>query len=231
MDEKMPELKCVCLQCGIQFYRSEYDVKRGRNKYCSRACHHKSMETKIICTCHECGEQFKVAPYRHKTNRGKYCSKKCYSLAQTKMTGINNSNWKGGLVTIICLMCGKQFKRKQCQSSSMFCSTKCNGAYKSKYFRGENSPGWKGGIAPENILARNSDEYLEWKKLVYEKYNYTCVKCGSKEKPNAHHIIPFSVDKSLRFDVTNGIVLCKKCHIKEHQRLCKLRRNQYDIFT
>jgi hypothetical protein len=43
-----------------------------------------------------------------------------------------------------------------------------------------------------------------------------CVKCGSKDKLNAHHIKPVCMHDNLKRDYTNGISLCQDCHIKFH---------------
>jgi hypothetical protein len=82
-------------------------------------------------------------------------------------------------------------------------------------FTGENSPHWKGGPKSENAKARNSDEYKMWRKLVFERDNYTCVWCGQVGKElHADHIHPFAYFPELRFDINNGRTLCKKCHKK-----------------
>ena len=89
-------------------------------------------------------------------------------------------------------------------------------------FAGENSNNWRGGITPEHIKIRNSKEMREWRELVFNRDDYTCqhclAKCGNGEDVylHAHHIKVFSVFHELRFDIDNGITLCKQCHYKVH---------------
>jgi len=79
--------------------------------------------------------------------------------------------------------------------------------------RGELSNFWKGGITPKNKLERGTSQYKEWRKQVFERDNYTCQCCGSYGgKLNAHHKENFSNNHDLRFDIDNGITLCKNCH-------------------
>lgn len=69
-----------------------------------------------------------------------------------------------------------------------------------------------------NHKQRQSTEYRQWRKSVFERDNYTCQVCGvSGGELNAHHIKPFSVYPDLRFDVSNGLTLCKQCHINVHK--------------
>ena len=82
----------------------------------------------------------------------------------------------------------------------------------------ENHWNWKGGISNENHKVRNSSEMKEWRKEVFKRDNYTCQKCNKVSgKLNAHHIKPFSIYPKLRFVLSNGITLCKGCHIELHK--------------
>lgn len=64
-----------------------------------------------------------------------------------------------------------------------------------------------------------TEEYYFWRKSVYLRDNYTCQHCGSKKELQAHHIIPWKNTKNrkwLRYDIDNGITLCRSCHLKAH---------------
>lgn len=68
-----------------------------------------------------------------------------------------------------------------------------------------------------NFEARRSSKYRKWKLEVLKRDNNKCVKCGTKEKLHAHHIKPFSDNKELRYEVSNGITLCNQCHKEVHK--------------
>lgn len=72
-------------------------------------------------------------------------------------------------------------------------------------------------LSYENYHQRVSTDYRQWKKAVLDRDKHICQKCGSDKDIHAHHIKPFSEYPELRFDVNNGITLCKECHIKEHK--------------
>ena len=68
-------------------------------------------------------------------------------------------------------------------------------------------------------FARTSLEYVNWRKNVFERDNYTCQVCGKVGGTlNAHHIKSFALHKKLRLDVNNGITLCEKCHKEVHKK-------------
>lgn len=93
---------------------------------------------------------------------------------------------------------------------------------KSIALRGEKSSAWKGGISQINDRIRASFKFREWRIAVFQRDHYTCQKCGSKHQKgsrpilNVHHIKPFAQYPELRFNIENGLTLCKKCHDKIH---------------
>lgn len=145
-----------------------------------------------------------------------------------KFKGNKNPNYKGGLPK--CIDCKKELtdrKHKRCKSCFI------------KYYKGERTFLWKGGITTLSERIRSIKEYENWRKQIFKKNNYTCQECfhrgGNLE---AHHIKSFSLlfqeflqqysqfspleDKetlirlSLTYepfwDVNNGETLCIRCH-------------------
>lgn len=85
--------------------------------------------------------------------------------------------------------------------------------------RGENSHSWKGGITPLVAKLRNSLEYKTWRQSVFQRDNFTCGLCGVRGTYlEAHHIQPFSSEHGLRFDINNGVTLCRSCHDKTKRK-------------
>lgn len=64
------------------------------------------------------------------------------------------------------------------------------------------------------MAERRSDEYSEWRKQVLKRDGRKCrfPGCKRKSKLEVHHIIPWAASYSLRFEPSNGITLCHKCH-------------------
>ena len=93
---------------------------------------------------------------------------------------------------------------------------------KPPHFKGEKHWNWKGGINLINERLRKSKEYKEWRNLVYSRDKYTCQTCRlhrREENIVAHHIYSWSDFPKLRFDVYNGLTLCRSCHYKIHTSL------------
>lgn len=95
---------------------------------------------------------------------------------------------------------------------------------------GEKNNMWRGGITPIHNNIRNSADYKEWRKSIFERDIYTCQKCGKVGGYlEVHHKIPFrEILKEFRirtfkqalkcpilWDIDNGITYCTKCHKEE----------------
>ena len=61
---------------------------------------------------------------------------------------------------------------------------------------------------------RSSPAYRNWRDKIIERDGGMCVSCKSTDKVEVDHIKPLALYPKLAFDLENGRVLCKKCHIK-----------------
>lgn len=87
------------------------------------------------------------------------------------------------------------------------------GCLHNELMTGENNWCWKGGISPERVKLRESDEYYIWRNAVGTRDKFTCQCCGTKtRKVEAHHLFSFIQYEDLRYDVRNGLCLCRYCH-------------------
>ena len=86
--------------------------------------------------------------------------------------------------------------------------------------RGAETANWKGGLVTEYEQARNCYEAKEWRISVFDRDDYTCQVCGDNigNNLNAHHMKSFIKYPEIRYDITNGITVCKKCHIILHSK-------------
>jgi 5-methylcytosine-specific restriction endonuclease McrA len=124
---------------------------------------------------------------------------------------------------------------KEIEDSSLISgSTKSCGCLKIEYRKSlikDKNPNWN--IDKKNITRENQRkyfEYAEWRKSIFERDNYICLKCGIAERNlNAHHIENFSSNMEKRIDIKNGITLCKKCHLEFHNRYGKSFNNKKQL--
>lgn len=77
---------------------------------------------------------------------------------------------------------------------------------------GENHPNWKGGITPERTRVYFTEEYINWRTTIFKRDNYICQICNKGGYIEAHHILPFISYPEKRYDLNNGMTLCRKCH-------------------
>lgn len=68
------------------------------------------------------------------------------------------------------------------------------------------------------------------KRLVKQRDNYRCQRCGTGKSLTVHHIKPQSTHPELAKDPENMITLCRQCHNLEH-RTPKIKNKRPWSFT
>lgn len=63
---------------------------------------------------------------------------------------------------------------------------------------------------------RNSTEYKQWRIEVFTRDGFKCTNCGTANDIQAHHIKHWKDNKRERYEVSNGLTLCRKCHLEAH---------------
>lgn len=106
---------------------------------------------------------------------------------------------------------------------------------KEKYLYGENNPSYNSELTDEErVFKRESVEDRKWRKSVYERDNYTCICCGYDKGRilNAHHLNSHARFPEQRYDVNNGVTLCKHCHREFHNKYGykNFTKEQFNLF-
>ena len=86
--------------------------------------------------------------------------------------------------------------------------------------RGDSSPLWNNSITEEErVIQRKYDAYNQWRTAVYSRDGFACQVCFDGKGGNlvAHHLEGYTHNKELRTEVSNGVTLCRNCHIAFHK--------------
>ncbi len=87
--------------------------------------------------------------------------------------------------------------------------------------RGAEVPNWKGGLTPARQSLYSSIEWAEVVKVVWKRDRFECQRCHMKKIPgksfHIHHIKTFA-DESLRLELNNLVLVCRKCHLFIHSK-------------
>ena len=114
---------------------------------------------------------------------------------------------------IQCSFCKKETYKypRDLKYKISFCNTECLTNWSRSHFNKR----WRGADFPENLRLRNSKKYKNWRKLIWERDDYTCQICKQRGgKLNADHIKSWAKYPELRFELSNGRTLCVDCHRK-----------------
>ncbi len=199
-----------CLHCNNEFTKVIHcSIKKwGITKFCSRKCFYEYK--RIEKSCSNCEKKFIVI--KSSLHR-EFCSIQC-SNKEGKWLGKTRDEQTKEKIS-------KKNKGKRFSISSEFKKGHKSLRKGKKFLEicGSKHWNWKGGVTSITDVIRNSVEYNTWRKEVYKRDYWTCKICDVKQRfPVAHHIKSFKHFPEDRFDIDNGVTLCRSCHIKVHQK-------------
>jgi len=170
----------------------------------------------VAVQCIQCGETFNVTPAR--VNTAKFCSLACRGeWRKINYLGDKNPRWQGGEREKICRHCGVRFTLKPKQPittfrKQKFCSKACadRGGYRHS---GVDHHLYN----PASRRNNRRGKHGAWSRAVISRDYATCKQCGAKDvEIHAHHLKSFAKFPELRWELSNGVTLCYKCHWAVH---------------
>lgn len=181
-----------CAKCQKEMLLSFFNkrITNGMEKHFSycKECERDYNNNRYDRHCKNCGKEYKSG-----SKNNEIC-KECHSLNIAK---IGRENFK--------ILNSNQFGEK-------------NKMFGIQRF-GKDNPNYKSDkTETERYIGRLYEGYGIWRKKVYERDNYTCVKCGSDKGGTlcAHHLDSYDWCKDKRLEVDNGATLCVDCHKNFH---------------
>lgn len=201
-----------CGFCGIRFKA----IRKSR-RYCSKLCIQRHFLSR--------------KPKNSKTKKGKYlpcviCTDQVYfhpsQLPVLKVYCRKHKSEKA--FRFNCQVCGNLVFTQPSQikyRNRRTCSHKCH-----SIIRRKDALERRKGYTKHQLdrLSRYSVEAKEWRKAVFARDNYTCQVCQVRGTYlEADHIKPWAYFPDLRFELSNGRTLCRKCHDKTKIGYKKMR--------
>lgn len=188
---KKYEMKSICSYCEKEYIGIKSNIKKAINNFCSRRCYGLFRRTRAIVDCDNCGVGFEKLEYWIKRSEHNFC---CHECAM-----------EFGRVKVECINCGKVFNKMKSQLKlfpNSFCDKQCYGEYRRR----------------DDAKDRGQWKDVEWKRLVKERDGYICQICGTDEVLQVHHIYSWQNFPDKRFEIENGITLCRTCHWETHKK-------------
>ena len=210
-----------CEECGSTA------AKTPKNKrFCTRVCADKARRKEmkkqwLITPCEGCGKPFSRPQWKRDQ---RFCSKQCSGRVNAQIA-VEKRKTKRPRLT--CEHCGKSFTVPPSHHKQRFCSRSCRyttmrgdkgaNAGGGQHMRGQGNPRWRGGVALDERTRQPWQAKLgQWRRRVFHRDTYTCQRCGlspkTKNQLRSHHVAPWATNPDRRFDVANGITLCRACH-------------------
>ena len=181
-----------------------------RQTYAKNYANGRVRGRKVSSTCSLCGKE--SVDYASKITRI-YCSRECKREAM-KTT-----------IKVPCSFCSvpveiqpARLKWSQVRGrGKVFCDKDCQ----RKGNSGSGHARWiseRTKLSDRRHSARQEARYKDWRTSVFERDKHTCQKCGKVGGYlHAHHIKEWEHYPELRYEISNGMTLCRRpCHKEIH---------------
>ncbi len=212
-----------CSMCGEMlpinlFYKDKRGVLGG---YCKKCNYDRGK--KNPSTCKTCGSIFMTTQQQTKRNKNLFCSYECrdkwYSKAKLNVPIHNKESKQKLSISKKNLYANKENHPRYGKTMSPESKRKLSASLRLVMKKGIEHPRYNHSITPEERERRRcGSDYAQWRTSVYERDNYTCVRCGSPSKGDivAHHLDGYNWCIEKRTNVDNGVTLCEECHKAFH---------------
>ena len=211
-----------CELCNKEFI--SYDCKKQR--FCSRLCKDKwfsitfrgvnSWNWKEKNKCVDCGNEVSRSD-----------AQRCISCNKKFRFGKNSPCFKGGLITKICKLCGKEFRVYFYRDkTAIYCSRSCRALVSirkrgcviknhSKDTKKKFSLLHGGTGIPYEYTEYGSEFDSSLKEQVRFRDKYTCQFCGCSQIENGRQLDCHHKDYDKHNNSVNNLIsLCYRCHLK-----------------
>lgn len=193
-------MNCKCLYCGHNFTTIKSRIDNGGGKFCTRKCVdlYKIQQSLVKKVCLHCKKEFLSKKIINRIYCSAYCRTQAFRIKDP----------------MICKNCGTKFLCKNGNRKQKFCTKICS----QKYFKGQNSPHWRGG---KRYSSYRGPGWKKIRKQILIRDKYTCQSCSAIPITNnrliIHHIKPFRKFNGNYIKANNNlnlITLCRSCHPK-----------------
>ena len=186
----------------------------------------KSSAKLVNIICPMCGDERVLRYYKVKEIGHTYCKscakrkRSCDDMLGKKfgrltVTSYADQHFESGGTLMNCVCdCGEKISVSASHLKSGH-TTSC-GCFRLEMLQGETNPNYRPDLPLEERNGKRGYPIERWALAVKRRDNFTCQVCGSKEKLVAHHLNSYASAKDKRYDIENGVTMCRDCHTDFH---------------
>ena len=209
------DIEYKCIECGKECISKKHVIDRAKYKFTCRVCIGKKHPINIFQDI--TGQKFnRLTVISFNSTKGTSDKKETFWNVKCDC-GVEKVIRARALKTNRTYSCGCYYKEI---TENSRIQTLIN---YSKTHTGSKHHNYKPELSDEDRQKRRNDTKIApIRNKVFERDNYICQCCKKTNTVlNAHHILPYSTYKELRYNLNNLTTLCYNCHIAYHSKYKK----------